>query len=433
MKGKHVAILLALVALIGGAGLFMLKRTQSDWQETGTGSGGKVLEFDLNNVAQVSMKTAATSINLVKKGDDWTVQERADYPADFVKVSQLLRKFWDMKTVQEVKAGPSQFSRLELVEPGKGDGSGTLVEFKDKDGKSLAGVILGKPYVKKSEGGPMDMGGMPSGRYLMPAGSNKVSLVSETLSEFEVKPEPWLNHDFIKVENPKSITLAGLTDAQKWSITRDNATAPWVLTDAKPEEKFDPAKATPTAGALTSPTFKDVLAPDAKPEETGLDKPTLVTLTTVDNFTYTLKIGKANDVGYPVMVAVTADLAKERKPGADEKPEDATKLNDEFKANLKKLEDKLAAEQKFQQRPYVLEKSTVDSLLKDRSTLMADSKPAEPPAPGGAPAGLPNGVPPPAPGATATTPPVSAPSASTPPVAVPPSGKPAATGNKKKK
>jgi hypothetical protein len=44
-------------------------------------------------------------------------------------------------------------------------------------------------------------------------------------------------------------------------------------------------------------------------------------------------------------------LAKERQPGKDEKPEDKTKLDEEFKTKLKGFEDKLAAEKKLEAAP----------------------------------------------------------------------------------
>ena len=118
MKGKHLALLVLLVALAGGAGYFLYKDNASTWNASGTAAGAKVLDFPINEVARVAIKSSTGGLHLVRKGDAWTVQERADYPADFGKVSDLIRKLWDLKTVQEVKVGPSQLARLELVEPG---------------------------------------------------------------------------------------------------------------------------------------------------------------------------------------------------------------------------------------------------------------------------------------------------------------------------
>jgi hypothetical protein len=431
MKGKQLAFLLLLVVVIGGAGWYYQKGSQESWAAKGSGgAGAKVLDLKINDVARVTVKASGAEVNLVKKDDAWTVQERTNYPANFEQVSNLLRKLWDLKTVQQVKVGPSQFARLELVEPDKGAGTGTLVEFKDKDGKALGGLLLGKKFTKKSDMAFGDMGGFAAGRYVMPVGAAQVSLVSETLDEVSTKPESWLVRDFFKIENPKSVTLAGTTDPQHWKLTRETVSAEWKLDGLKEEEKVDVAKTGPVGTAFTSPSFVDVLAPDAKPEDTGLDKPAVATFETFDGFTYTLKIGKATGENYPLTVEIAAMLAAERTPGKDEKPEDKTKLDEEFKTTHKRLEDKLAAEKKIEGRPYLVAKSTVDQLLKDRSYFIAEKKP-ETPAPAASP-GTSATTPPVSvttPPVTATTPPVAAPPAPTP--GNPPAPKPAPPGTPK--
>jgi hypothetical protein len=348
MKGKQVAILLVLVVVLGTAGYLLQKKNQSSWSDSARGPSGKIVDFPINDVTLLTIKNPGGEVNVVRKDDDWVIRERGDYPANYEQVGGLLRKLWDLKPVQQVKVGASQLPRLELVEPGKGEPGGTVIELKGKDGNGLGGFLLGKPYLKKADGGAPEMPGFPAGRYVMPVGSiNKVSLVSETFEDVEAKPERWLRRDFIKIENPKSIALAGQTDGMHWTVTREMSTAEWKLVDAKPEEKLDTAKTGSFASAFSSASFKDVLAADAKPEETGLDKPATLTIETFDNFVYTLKIGKLTAESYPVLVSITANLAKERTPGKDEKPEDKTRLDEEFKTTSKRLEDKLGRGEKI--------------------------------------------------------------------------------------
>lgn len=416
MKGKQLAILLVLVAVLGGAWFFKSKQNTASWSETSAGAGGKVVEFPINDVAQLVIKSGGAELSLVKKADAWTVKERADYPANFESVGNLLRKLWELKTVQEVKVGASQLGRLELDEK-----AGTVVEFKDKDGKALATLLLGKKHMRQSDGasefgGPSD--GFAVGRYVKAIDGAKVSLVSETLEEVQTKPENWLLKDFLKIDGPKAITLAGTTDAQRWSITRDTTTADWKLTDAKPDEKLDSGKVSAVANFFSSPSFHDVLAPDAKLEEPV----NTATIETFDGFRYEVKIGKLSAENYPVQVKVSGTFPKERTPGKDEKPEDKKRLDGEFAMKQKTLNEKLANEQKLGTRTYLVAKYLVEPLLKDRSALLPD-KPTATPAPA-----------PPAP-VTATTPPVTVPKveATTPPVQVPPAPakpatpKPAAT------
>ena len=414
MKGKHLVLLLLLVGLAGWAGYKLHEDNSAAWSAGGGTAGGKVLDFPINDVARVAIKSAGGELHLVKQGDEWTVQERADYPAAFEQVSDLIRKLWELKTVQEVKVGPSQFARLELTEPGKDGGAGTVAELQDKDGKKLAALLLGKKYLKKMEGMPDEGEGLPAGRYVVPPGSTKVSLVSDTLDNVAAKPEPWLKRDFFKIENVKSVKLEGQTESQHWTLTRENAAAEWKLADAKPDEKPDPAKVSLLGTIFASASFADVLAPDAKPEDTGLDKPATVTFETFDKFTYVLKIGKPIGENQPLTLTVTAEPPKEREPGKDEKPEDKTKLEAEFQATQKRLADKLAAEKKFESRPFLIAKATLDQLLKDRAALLPEKKPEPPPAAAN----------PPKPGTVeAVTPPISV---TTPPVSAPPLAPPSA-------
>ena len=384
MKGKQLAIVLVLLVALGGVALFLNSRNSASWSNTATTSSGKILDFQLNDVSHVMIKESGAEVNLIKKDDVWTVKERTDYPADFTKVSALIRKLWELRPVQDVKIGPSQLGRLQLTEPAPGSNNGTLLDLKGTGEKRLAALLLGKKYLKNSDQPAREGGGIPVGRYVMGQdGSNRAFLVSDTFDEIQTKPEQWVNRDFIKAENPKSIAVTGTAPGVNWKLVRDTATAPWKLADAKPGEELDNAKASGVASIFTYGGFADVLAPDAPVAETGLDKASTVRIDTFDNFSYELRIGKLMGENYPVLVSVKAELPKERTLAADEKPEDKTKLDQEFQTKQKQLTDKLATEQKLQPRPYLIAKATIEQMLKDRASLMAEKKPAPSPSAAG--------------------------------------------------
>ena len=83
MKAKQLIIVLVVLAVLGGAALWLSKRNEESWSSTATRTDAKVITFALNDVARVGIKGAGSEVHLVKKEDLWTVQERADYPADF--------------------------------------------------------------------------------------------------------------------------------------------------------------------------------------------------------------------------------------------------------------------------------------------------------------------------------------------------------------
>jgi hypothetical protein len=381
MKGKQLALVLVLLAVLGGVALFLNRRNEASWSSSSAQTTGKILDFPLNEVSQITVQGNGAELNLVRKDGVWKVKERADYPANFDQISGLIRKIWELRAVQDVKVGPSQFGRLQLLDPGSEPNSGTLLDLKGDGGKRIAALLIGKKYLKQTDGSLGPETGVPSGRYARTSDkSSRVVLVSETLDEVDPKPERWLNRDFIKVENPKSVTLAGSTPAMNWKMTRDAAASPWKLVDAKPGEELDVTKASSIAAMFSYAPFVDVMAPDAPATETGLDKPAVATIETFDGFVYTLKIGKPVGENYPVLVSVAATLPKERTPAPDEKPEDKDRLDHEFQVKQTQLTEKLAKEQKLENRPYLMAKTTIEQLLKERTGLIAEKKPTPTPA-----------------------------------------------------
>jgi len=358
MNRKQLTIILILGVVVGGFGWYLNHRNAESWQGAGAQTGRKLLaNFPLNDVAQITIKQGQSELTLAQKNDLWTVRERYDYPANFTEIGDLLRKVWELKVVQSEMVGPSQLPRLELIAPGKGTNSGTLVEFKDKAGKTLKSMLLGKKHMRKSET-PSPYGGedgYPDGRYVLAADESKdVAIISDPLTTLDPKPEPWLNKDFFKVEKLRSVSVTSTNAAGAWKVSRDTEIGEMKLADAKANEKLDTAKIGGVSSALSYPSFNDIVSPTAKPEETGLNQPIVATLDTFDEFHYTVKIGKANAAGdYPIQMSVTAEIPKQRTPGKDEKPADKEKLDKEFKDKNDKLEQKLKQEKTYEKWDYL--------------------------------------------------------------------------------
>ncbi len=377
MNRKQLIFLLVAMAVIGGAGLVLLNQHQESWAVHEAKMGDKVLpNFQPNDVAAIHIK-GGSDLNVVHKNDLWHVQERGDYPANFGQISDLLIKLRDLKVVEAESIGPSDLARVNLDEPGKGSDSGTLVEFKDGQGKVLAALLLGKQHMRQqSESRSHFVGDSPDGRYLLlPNNPGDVLLVSNALNSLQPSPQQWLSRDFFKVEKMKSIALASTNAANSWKIARETDSSPWVLIDGKPGEVLDASKAALTANALAYPSFVDVIVPSPPSAQTGLDNPMVVTFETFDHFTYTLRIGaKPAEQSYYMTVAVTANIPTERVAVADEKPEDRQKLDMEFQDKTRKLQSKLKQEQALASWVYVVNSWILDPLILDRSQLLGRNK-----------------------------------------------------------
>lgn len=379
MNRKQFAILVVLLVVLGGAGYFVEQSRNRAAGAGEQGAGQKLLgdKFPVNDVAHISIKQGTNELNLVNQSDLWRVRERDNYPANFNQISETLLKARDLKVVQVESVGASQLPRLQLA-AGQGTNAGVVVDLQNKDGKSLKTLTLGKKHsAKPQRGQQMGFGdeGFPDGRYVM-VGSNsqQALLVADPLNNLEPKPEEWLDKDFFKIERPKTIEVVYPVATNSWKITRDTESGDWKLADAKGDEKLDAARASGVSNPFSSPTFNDVLSPKSSPAESGLDKPTIVTVETFDDFIYTVKVGAKKEDNLSIMVSVAANFPKERVPAKDEKPEDKAKADKAWAERQKQLEDKLKQNKKYENWTYLVSNWTVDPVLKERKDLLVEKK-----------------------------------------------------------
>ncbi len=407
MNRKQLNLLIGLVLVVGGLGVIIYNRQTASWNSNDSTIGGKLLpDLPLNDVAEIAITQGTTNLHVVKKDDLWRVAERWDYPADFSKVSELLRKLWELETVRKITVGPSQLGRLELLPPDKGTGSGTRLELKDKDKKAIRSVMIGKKYMREGDdSSPMGGGSIPVGRYVMveSAGSESspVWVLSDPLSQVETKPDGWLDKTFFKVTKLRSAAITAANETNSWTIHRETETGDLMLADIQEAEHFDKSKASGVGYLLSSPSFNDIVSPENS--DTGFEAPRAARIETFEGFTYTVKVGeKTGDENFPIKVTVSADLPAERTAGPDEKPEDKERLDKEFTDNHAKLVEKLDTEKALEKWTYLVSKWTIDALLKERNDFMAeenseDATSAEPPSiPSFGPPDV--GLPPPFPG-----------------------------------
>jgi hypothetical protein len=378
MNRKQLTALIVAGLVIGAAAILISKSRDKNQASSNQRLGEQVVKnFPINDVERITVKHGTDQMNLTRKDGRWVVPERADYPANFGNVSEFLRKVWDLKVAQPMRITEKQLPRLELNPQ-----AGTVVEFKDKNGKVLNTLVLGKKHMRESPQAAADPfggggGGWPDGRYIMVGNDVKsVAVVSEPFANVEVKPADWIDKEFFKVEKHKSIAVSSPNVTNTWTITRESETNEWKLVDAKAGEQLDAGKSGAVTSVLAYPSFTDV-ATNAAHDVTGIDKATVAKIETVDGFTYDIKVGKkvADDRDdHYLQVAVNGSFVKERTPGKDEKPEDKAKLDKEFKDKVDKLEEKLKNEKALAQYTYIVPRYSIEPLFKDRKELLVEKK-----------------------------------------------------------
>jgi len=389
MNRKSFLILLLLVAVLGGAGLAMFWQDITHYRESGAKIGAKLLpNLKAAETTEIRIKDAKAEVTLVSNKGSWSIKERGGYPADIAEVSELLAKLVEAKVVQSEAVGASLYPRLELIEPGKGEGSGTLLELKDKSGKQIASLIFGKTVLKKDPGNPLPnaQNGVPAGRYVLAAGQTQnVVVLGDPFANIEPRAGRFLAKQFIKIDRIKTLTSAGSGD-RNWKITRDEEYGQWKF--AAGAGPLDPSAAVSAVNALGKLEFADVSA-SGKVE----DGENLVTATadTFDGLTYTVKMAKQKSGSdYLLNIALTGAPLKTRPPEKGEKPEEAARRDKEFAETLKRLEARAEFEKILGQWTYIVSVKNLEPVLRDRAQMVAQpKKPDEKGGPPGAPPGFP--------------------------------------------
>jgi hypothetical protein len=371
MTRKQFLALVLVLIVLGGAGIALLRQDIAAYRASGAKIGAQLLpKLKLVDVTQVMLQDAKNQVTLVRKEKGWVVHERGDYPANFKEISDLVVKLVELKVTQSEQVGASLLPRLDLNEPGKGEGVGTLIEFKGGQDKPVTRLVLGKVVKKKDPMNPLPnaVDGVPAGRYVLPAAAkDTVVVVSDPLSKADAHPGNWLDKDFFKADRIKTLTVGSEGGAPGWKITRNEEWGQWKFASGGGD--LAASQAVAAVNALGSMSFNDVaLDPSSAAEE----KPVVAVAETFDNLTYTVKIAKQKTGDdYLVNIAVAGEPPQTRTPEKDEKADQKTRLDKEFAETRKRLEDRIAREHAQAKWTYVVGKKDVEPLLKARADLIA--------------------------------------------------------------
>jgi hypothetical protein len=374
MNRKQFLVALAVLAILAAAGAAVVLYDRSAWTAADSRAGQKAIAgLRLSEVAEIAILDPAGELHLMRRETGWSVRERAGFAAETDRIAALLVKLAELRIVQSEPLPESQRARLELLEPkDKAAGAGTLIELKDAKGGSLGRLLLGKKIVRSSPVASLSRGETEAtGRYLTAGGEVGTMLaVGEPLTEVESKPDQWLVKDLIRADGAKSIS-SSKDGKQRWSVTRETESADWKLAGSK--ERPDLQKATDLASSLGWVNLVDVIADPAK-ADTGLDHAIVIKADTFDGLSYTLAIGKQVGDNYYVRVGVAGEPRKTRAPAKGEKAEDKAKNDKEFEEQRKKLVEKAEREKTLERWTYLVAKSGLAPLLRDRPGLMPEKK-----------------------------------------------------------
>lgn len=392
MTGSKLLYLVAAAVLIGGLALLMKSRDEASWQEQSVAAGTKLLgDLAVNDIASVRLLGPEGRVTAKRDESGWVIEERQGYPADFGRISSLVRKIADLAPVQNVPLGEGDLAALVLKVP-QGDGpdaeTGTLVEFADASGRKLAALVAGKNHTTSSPAaGPM-MGGMVTGRYVMLVDAPQTAyLVTETLADLQTSPAQWIDKSFVHPGQPKRIEVKAQGDDRNWTIERAAPGAAWKLAGAGKNQSLDESKLLNVDSLITGLAIADVPdgADDARLKPLK-EKPVTVSIDSFEGLRYVLTFGESGADNLPAQmsVEVTGDPLAPPVPAPAEgqKPEEAAAKA--MEAAKKARDEKVAQATKLQGKQVFIPRNFLQTFLVGRKSLLA-AAPQPTPAPSPSP------------------------------------------------
>lgn len=390
MKSKTFIILLVVCAVLGGVAYWQLNKGGSG-KAVGVKMGDVLFnDLSVNDIAAISISGPENSVAL-EKTTVWEVENRFGYPADFAKITELVKKLRSVTVGRSFTGDEETRTRLSLLLPDKEgveeDAKGTRIVLSNADGKALVDVLVGDPR---------DSGG----HYLMPLTGDTVYLVDKNFRNMQTNPKDWLVKDLLKADS---------ADIQEVVCKKADADET-VYVLARPEKGKDPEFSTRPQGyenqeaktnelntifgALSSFQIEDVADPANKPAEDSFKH--VFEYRLFDGRWYKVSLGEAvsgNDDNYYVKVRAgftappvedadsegnePAAEVPEDDPEAQKKAEEKKKAKEERRQKQAELKEKaLELDEKLQSWTYIIQEWRYNKFKTDLAALF-EEPPAE--------------------------------------------------------
>jgi hypothetical protein len=227
MNKKHIGIFLGVTVVVLVAAIIAVNKEQSSVVNKQAGEYlFPGLESKINDVAKIEVVKGEDHVTIEHKDDRWQIAEKDDYPADLSKIKEVVMKIAAFTTVEAKTKKPDNFGKLNVEDPTGENAKSVEVTLKDKAGKELASVIVGR----------MESGGFTTvgqdKTYVRKAKDNQVWLVNGGLVVNET-PSNWVTEQILNIDSSRVKKVAITRKGSKAVIIQKDkpGNGDFVLTD----------------------------------------------------------------------------------------------------------------------------------------------------------------------------------------------------------
>lgn len=322
MKLRTVIVTVALLAVLSAIVAFVRRPASapsSDPRINQPVVDASVLE----KAAKLRLSDAGKSVELVRQADGtWRVPSYYDMPADFSKLASFVGSLSEAKLQRLVTSNAERLARLEFKD--------TKIELIDSANKPVTSVTLGKTA---------EVGG---GRYVR-FGNEQKAYLANLAVYLDVEPKNWANAELynVKADDVSKIEIP-FNGGSTVTFSRTKKDEPWTATPPQPGQQVKSDKIATLLNSLGTLRFSDTATLDAPNVTAAKANMRTVKLTTFDNKTLTIALGRkpeekkikppapaTDGKSGPAALGTVADLNKEKsnERASDDQKADAPGAN----------------------------------------------------------------------------------------------------------
>ena len=259
MRSKTFFILVFIFCVVLAIAFFISRPDKPSRQQALMGQSF-FENLPVNDIVSIQISTGENSVLLKKGLDYWIVGNRYNYPADFSKITDLVKKLKGAKIGRSFQASQKALSRLAIHAPDEKDISkeqqGTRIVLKDKGGKNLADIILGQAG---------DTSAPDLAFYFRNYKDPTVYLIDQNFKFLDKKPLEWIEKKLIdlKAEDiARVVCYQSKTNQRVYAIKRSEKGKDPVFVDLPEGKKTVKYKLEQVIEVLDNFRIEDVADPD---------------------------------------------------------------------------------------------------------------------------------------------------------------------------
>lgn len=307
--------------------------------------------LETGQIASIEILSGEKQVTLKRKGGQFVVSEKDNYPALVDNISELIAKCLDIETVERRTSNPMNHADLGVAEAN----AQYIVKFLDKEGGLITGAVISKANPETDS------------TYVRLIYSDDVYLAAESVW-LRASALDYVERELLNVERDKILRVEAAGPDGGYTLKSGESSDDVILENVPEDKKVKDNDAKQVLTALTSLRFDDVKKEDAGGEELKFDLSYVCELK--DSTVYTLSIAKSSEKTYLKCAAEFTDKTPVKK-------EQAVESEEELKAKEAKLLAKDNVENFIKKHAgwiYEIPQYKADYLTKKLSDLLEDKE-----------------------------------------------------------